>query len=71
MARISWEDHCLSKPKLPLVLKKRGVSQTLSTDFTPTPKRPIFPPRLADELMCKIVSTPCGETGEPVLAQYR
>lgn len=46
-----------------------GESQTDSTDLTPTPKRPICPPRLRDTLMRRIVSAPSGVTGVPSFAQ--
>jgi hypothetical protein len=45
------------------------VSDTLSTDLTPTPKRPIFPVRFRDTAIRRIVSAPAGVIGVPVLAQ--
>lgn len=68
---ISAADQSRSKPKpkAPFPLKNWGESLTESTDLTPTPKRPICPPRLRETLMRRIVSAPSGVTGVPSFAQ--
>jgi hypothetical protein len=40
-----------------------------STDFTPTPNRPICPPRFRETLIRRIVSAPSAVTGLPSFAQ--
>lgn len=67
--RISAYDHVLSNPNEPDVLKNWGVSVTARTDFTPTPKRPIWPPRFFETLIRRMVSAPSGVTAVPSFAQ--